>query len=325
MDNRCNSIIDNEPKILFEPKILWRFLLENKFLPDNGFFDLEPIDVYQEYKKYVKQHNLQMVSLTKNLDSFFNKMYLRNHEYFCYIIKEIEPNEFKKLIDQLYKDYQKNNKYSTPSGFIKKDNTIILIKNMIDSILEDIETTKFRQIDILPNETNVFIHKTPPINLYTTKLNQIELFEYLNLVSQVIENFEPEIKDQKKTPQQPESKYPFENVKHDYFIIYRMFATNEIEIIEDEFLYRGKKYESGNGLNKVINSTNNFEPDKKFTQYLNDFKSKSGDKYFLKTFDSVINKPHRKNIKRLREIREYFKESNIKVKNQNFIKAFKEI
>lgn len=188
-------------KIIFKPKILWRFLIENKFLPDNGFFDLEPINyVYKEYKEYVNQHNLQMVSLTKNLDSFFNKIYLRDHEYFCYQIKEVEPNEFKKLIDQLYKDYQKNNKYITPSGFIKKDNTIILIKSMIDSILEDIETTKFRQIDILPNETNVFIHKTPLINLYTSKLNKIELFEYLNLISQVIENFEPESKTDIKHP-----------------------------------------------------------------------------------------------------------------------------
>lgn len=203
MDNRYNLIIDNEPKILFEPKILWRFLLENKFLPDNGFFDLEPIDVYQENKKYVKQYNLQMLSLTKNLDSFFNLKYLRHHEYFCYHIKEIEPNEFKKSIGQLYNDYQKNNKYSTPSGFIKKDNTITLIKNMIDNILEDIETTKFRQIDILPNETNVFIHKTPLINLYTTKLNQIELYEYLNILSELIENFEPENK--------PDIKHPFKD------------------------------------------------------------------------------------------------------------------
>lgn len=193
-------------KIIFKPKILWRFLLENKFLPDNGFFDLEPINyVYKEYKEYVNQHNLQMVSLTKNLDSFFNKIYLRDHEYFCYQIKEVEPNEFKKLIDQLYKDYQKNNKYSTPSGFIKKDNTIILIKSMIDIILEDIETSKFRQIYILENETNVFIHKTPLINLYTSSLNQIELFEYLNLISQLIENFKPESK--------PDIKHPFKDSK----------------------------------------------------------------------------------------------------------------
>jgi len=212
---KYNLVIHDEPKILFEPKILWRFLLKNKFLPDNGFFDLRPIDIYQEYKKYVKDYNLQMVSLTKNLDSFFHLEKLERYQYFCYNIKDIEPNEFKKSIGQFYKDYQKNNKYSTPSGFKKNDPIITNIKSKIDIVLDDIETSKFRQIYTLENQANVFIHKTPSINLYISTLNEIELYEYLSILNELIENFKPEnqnqSKDLKKTPHQSEMKHPFKD------------------------------------------------------------------------------------------------------------------
>jgi hypothetical protein len=111
----------------------------------------------------------------------------------------------------------------------------------------------------------------------------------------------------------------------DLFIIAELLATNEIQIIKDQFIFKGEKYESGNSLNNEVNEFYRYHPKKKFTQYLNDFKSKNGQKYFLETFDSEKNKPDDSNIKRLRKLKKYFDKENIIISNKDFQEAFKRL
>jgi hypothetical protein len=118
---------------------------------------------------------------------------------------------------------------------------------------------------------------------------------------------------------------PFENKQRDDFIILKMLATNEIEIIDGVFFYKSREYARGNSLNKVINENKGYKPLKKFTQYLNDFKNRTGDKYYLDLIDSVNNKANNTNIERLRKFKKYLKLNNIQVTNHDFKEAFERI
>lgn len=106
--------------------------------------------------------------------------------------------------------------------------------------------------------------------------------------------------------------------KYDYFIIAEMLATNQIVVEENLFVYESKKYEHGYSLNKAINEAKDYNPPKTFTQYLNDWRSKTGEKYLLDNKDT-------KSIKRLRKIKEYFQSNKVEVKNKDFILSFKDI
>ena len=110
--------------------------------------------------------------------------------------------------------------------------------------------------------------------------------------------------------------------KYEYFIIAELLATNKIEIQEKKiFLYKEIKYEYGAELSKIIN--NEFgTKNKAFTQYLNDFRSQGGEKYFLKIFDNNNNLDE-KNIRILKKISNHFSKEKIKVINKEFISVFK--
>jgi hypothetical protein len=106
------------------------------------------------------------------------------------------------------------------------------------------------------------------------------------------------------------------------FIIAKLLATDKIKIENNEFFYKDTSYHSANKLNKVINKELSLNTT--FTQYLNDHRSKTGEKYLLETHDSQ-KKPITKNINRLRKIRDYLNENNITITNIDFINAFKRI
>jgi len=140
-----------------------------------------------------------------------------------------------------------------------------------------------------------------------------DLQEKIDEIKKIIKDEKKKLKKIEDSPEKP---------KPEYYIIAELLATNKIEIQEKEnFLYKGIKYQSGTELSKIINAkyeTNN----KAFAQYLNDFKSKSGDKYFLKTSD-IKNNLDVKNIRILKKLYQYFSNHQIKVINKNFIDSFK--
>jgi len=113
-----------------------------------------------------------------------------------------------------------------------------------------------------------------------------------------------------------------EKPKYEFFIIAELLATNKIEIQEKKiFLYKEIKYKYGAELSKVIN--NEFETNNKaFTQYLNDFRSQAGEKYFLKTSGSEHNLEE-KNIRILKKLSKHFSKEKIKVINKDFLFVFK--
>jgi hypothetical protein len=113
--------------------------------------------------------------------------------------------------------------------------------------------------------------------------------------------------------------------QRDDFIILEMLATNEIQIIDGVFFYNNREYERGNSLNKVINENKGYKPFKKFTQYLNDFRNRTGDKYYLDLINSVNDKANDTNIERLRKFKKYLKLKNIQVTNHDFKEAFERI
>ena len=109
----------------------------------------------------------------------------------------------------------------------------------------------------------------------------------------------------------------------DLFIIAELLATNKIQLVKNQFIFKGEKYENGYNLNTGLNEFYKYHPKKNFTQYLNDFKSKSGQKYLLETFDSEKNKLDDKNIKRLRKLKKYFDKEKVIILNKDFKEAFK--
>jgi hypothetical protein len=135
-----------------------------------------------------------------------------------------------------------------------------------------------------------------------------DLMEKIDEIKIIIKNKEKIKKKINDSPKKPE---------YEYFIIAELFATNKIEIHEKtRFFYKDIYYEYGAELSKVINNefgTNN----QAFTQYLNDFKSQSGEKYFLEPSND------KKNIRILRKVFEYFSNYQIEVVNEEFTKSFK--
>jgi hypothetical protein len=113
--------------------------------------------------------------------------------------------------------------------------------------------------------------------------------------------------------------------QRDDFIILEMLATNEIQIIDKVLFYNSQKYSQGHFLSKVINENKGYKPFKNFTQYLNDFKNKTGERYYIDLTDSVSGRANDKNIKRLRKFKEYLKLKNIQVTNHDFKEAFEQI
>ena len=120
-------------------------------------------------------------------------------------------------------------------------------------------------------------------------------------------------------------KHPFKNAPKQYCIIAQLLATNEIQIIDKEYKFKGVIYPNGNQLNKAINHY--FKPDKeyKFTQYLNDFKDqKRSDKNLLDIKD-INNNRDKKKVNSLRIIKKYFEDNNIHIINKDFKQILKEI
>ena len=143
------------------------------------------------------------------------------------------------------------------------------------------------------------------------RMNDLE--EKIDVIKKIIKNKKKQTGKIKDLPKKP---------KHEYFIIAQLLATDKIKIqSKKNFLYKGIKYEYGAELSKVINDEN-YINNLAFTQYLNDFKSKSGDKYFLKTSD-VENNLNDKNIRILKKLHQYFLNHKIEVINKDFLDSFK--
>ncbi|WP_298946133.1 hypothetical protein [uncultured Polaribacter sp.] len=141
----------------------------------------------------------------------------------------------------------------------------------------------------------------------------------MNDLDEKIDEIKKIIKDKGKQTEKIKdlSKKP----KYEYYIIAKLLATNKIEIQEEKFLYKGIKYMNGGELSKIINNEYGIN-NQAFTQYLTDYRSKGGEKYFLKTFDSD-DKPDKKNIKILKKLNQYFSDNQIIVSNKEFISSFK--
>jgi hypothetical protein len=129
-----------------------------------------------------------------------------------------------------------------------------------------------------------------------------------------------------ETPKPPTTiEHPIENKQRDDFIILEMLATNEIKIIDGVFIYNNRKYAHGHNLGKVINENRGYTSFKNFTQYLNDFKNKTGERYYIDLTDSINDRANDKNIKRLRKFKEYLELKDIQVTNHDFKEAFEQI
>lgn len=139
------------------------------------------------------------------------------------------------------------------------------------------------------------------------KMNDLQ--EKIDEIKEVI-RYKKKIEDSSKKP------------KYEYFIIADLLATNKIEIQEKKiFLYKEIKYEYGAELSEIIN--NEFgTKNKAFTQYLNDFRSQAGEKYFLKIFDNDNNLDE-KNIRILKKLSKHFSKEKTEVINKDFISVFK--
>jgi hypothetical protein len=145
----------------------------------------------------------------------------------------------------------------------------------------------------------------------------------MNDLKEKIDKIKNIIKYKKQQEKQQEKKIEdsSKKPKHEYFIIAELLATNKIEIQEKKnFSYKGTNYEKGSTLSKVINDefgTNN----KSFIQYLNDFKTQGGEKYFLKIVHTEGNLDE-KNVRILKKVFKYFSENKIKSVNKEFLKSF---
>ena len=142
----------------------------------------------------------------------------------------------------------------------------------------------------------------------------------MNDIEEKIDEIKKIIKDKKKQVKKNEDSQ--KKRQHQYFIIAELLATNKIKIHGTKnFLYKGVKYKYGAELSEIINDeydTNN----KAFTQYLNDFRSHDGEKYFLKISDKEDNLDE-KNIRILKKLHQYFSIRKIEVINKDFIDSFK--
>jgi|TARA_R110002050_G_scaffold290419_1_gene444115 hypothetical protein len=141
----------------------------------------------------------------------------------------------------------------------------------------------------------------------------------MNDLKEKIDDIKKIIKHKKKPEKKIEdlSKKP----KHEYFIIAELLATNKIEIHEKKiFQYKDIKYKSGAELGRVINSDFGTK-NKAFEQYLNDFKSQTGGKYFLEILDKENNLDE-KNVKILKKVFEYFSDNQIEPMNNKFLDSF---
>lgn len=143
-----------------------------------------------------------------------------------------------------------------------------------------------------------------------------DLREKIGEIKKIIKDKKNNLEEQVKKSENLSKKR-----KHEYFIIAELLATDEIKINETKnFLYKGILHEHGAKLSQIIN--NEFgTKNKAFTLYLNDFRSKTGEKYFLKTNDTD-NNLNDKNIRILKKLHNYFSQYKIEVTNKDFLSVF---
>lgn len=147
--------------------------------------------------------------------------------------------------------------------------------------------------------------KTPFVKSYLEKVLMLEYNKFLSEERNRIDREKNEFTEKKKAD-------PSIKRKHQYFIIAELIATNRITIKNKELFYKDIKYNNGTELSRVLNEefkTTN----KAFTQYLNDFKTQSGEKYFLDNYEI------------LKKLYKHFSDNNINVINKAFLKAFEEL
>ena len=178
----------------------------------------------------------------------------------------------------------------------KSNNELAEFKTQLKNVFRRIKTDRERF-----DKTKSFYRNS------VYKMNDLQ--EKIDEIKEVI-RYKKKIEDSSKKP------------KYEYFIIADLLATNKIEIQEKKiFLYKEIKYEYGAELSEIIN--NEFgTKNKAFTQYLNDFRSQAGEKYFLKIFDNDNNLDE-KNIRILKKLSKHFSKEKTEVINKDFISVFK--
>ena len=234
--------------------------------------------------------------------------------------------DIKEILDEVRKCYSESliesNKRELTKNLYLNEKPNIFYMRELDRVL-NLTNASIQRIDLEFKKYPDFI-----IEKYT---REYTLQKYFHMSVSNFKSFYLYAKDRIKEVKELQKQQSIEVVsnqtetKKDLFIIAELLATNEIQIIKDQFIFKGEKYESGNSLNNEVNEFYRYHPKKKFTQYLNDFKSKNGQKYFLETFDSEKNKPDDSNIKRLRKLKKYFDKENIIISNKDFQEAFKRL
>lgn len=296
MDKEINKLHD----VIFNRIPLEQFVISSKLFK-NGYFEISSNRIMEIYKDYVSVYHLGSQSVSKNMGSFFNLYFFKHTNPYCLNITEIEIPELTKKLSLLYSEYKSQNKYSSLETFKKNEPKITTLKQQIEYIKDVISKGKLRHDDKLDNGENLYLDTSRSYRtFYTSKLNQFEILEYLNIVNKTIDDFNPE----------PE-KHPFKNPPYQYCIIAQLFATNEIIFKDDLFHFKNEIYINGDQLNTAIGK--HYKRNFKFTQIINDTIQRNGDR-------NLFDKP-----KYLKIIKSYFEKHNIEVVNIDFREALKDI
>jgi len=234
---------------LFDRISIEKFVISHKLL-FNGYFEAPLSDIYQDYWEYAKTNNIVGQSLSKNLNTYFNLRLFRDFDAYCYNIKEIDIYELNKAIQIEFNDYKNLNKYSSLKGFKENNKCYKLLLSTIKKIKDG--SNDMKQIDD-NDDLKIYIDtKTSLINLYSSKLNLIEISEYANFIYNEISNFDPDKKN---------IKHPFKDDNTFNLFNYIVNNWNYNPDIKWAYIYNflNDPKINGNEYERYVRETQNFK------------------------------------------------------------------
>lgn len=260
---------------------LYRFIISNKLIT-RGYFEFHIKDAYHQYWQYVSNYNIVGQSLSKNIESFFNLILLRDYEPYCYQIEDLDKTTLIDYINQYYEHYKQKTKYSSLNGFKENDFNYVMLKQRIEYVKNQIDKNQIKQVDKLKNRLNIFDNtQTPLITFYSSYLNIIEISEYLNNIYDDVTNFNPDNETDIKHPFKDPETYDLFNYLVDnwdykpdikWAYIYNFF--DDPKIYQNEYERYVKETQNFKGLFKYNNANS-----KKVYDTLNQLK-----KSFIKNY-----------------------------------------